>query len=494
MTSEISSKLIAAAKNCVIRLKSGKLSYLGDVISSEQEDILRVLHTHDRVVIPKARQLGVSTICRIYQILYALGHHGSNCAVLSNKYAGTQEISRIDDLLLTHIAKKLGRELVKSKNTRETVLTNGSRILRFSGSASNDRGYTLDHLHISEFAYLPDGTDILATMLASISPDRGQVVIESTPYYYGDPLHQVTTYADTEDGVWHVLFQPWYTFKGYRLDASDIQVLTPEETNLIQQGLELEQIAWRRRRINELSGDLPKFRREYPSTLGEAYDMSDEAYLSTEQIAKIKTANYRLDSRNGVNIAKYAGYDTRYAGSYCIGYDPAGGTGGDYAVAVVLNRVTRDVVCVAWSNNTSIKDFSVLVSQLATEYGKARVMFELNNHGHAVKEVYDNLHHNNYQTYQTNVKSKILLYETLRSCIHSETLGIVDANTIKELRTLVRSSRDLAPSAPQGQHDDRAMALALAIYCDTQMGTPNKSPIFTPTVKHVDIGIPRRLK
>jgi len=460
-------KLIALAKQCVIRTKGGKLATFGSVISQEQVSLLTDMHTHDLLCVPKSRQIGISTVSRIYQILYALSNKDATCVLLSNKYSGTQELSRMDTLILTSLGKLFKKELVVRTNSHETELINGSRILRFSGSAKNDRGYTIDHLHISEFAYVDRGEDLLAAISSSLSPERGRIIIESTPSHYGDPLHKIATAESTR---WHTVFLPWFSFNGYRRDATNLGNLFPEEAKLIGMGLDLEQVAWRRNKLDELAGDLFRFKREFPISLEEAYSMAEGAYLQDETASKLPVSNtYTEGSRsNGIRTWTSKPYDPRKKGQYCIGYDPSGGTGGDYACAVVLDRTSRAIVHVSSSNTSSVNAFTKHVVELAETYGRAKVLYELNNHGHGCREVFAQVSCDAVP-FQTNAKTKVALLDLLRTRIHDQLLGIIDPKTAEEIRSLVRSPKGLAPSAPIGSHDDRVMAYALALHLDSTL-------------------------
>ena len=248
---DVVSDPVKFSRRLPVRLRDRSVTTLGNVMSEQQHEVLQVLGSKNRVAIAKARQLGISTICRAFFVWKALTTPGYTAGLLSNKARGAKEISRIDLRFIQGLELVFG-QLIAKKNVNEIVLTNGSRLLYFSGAAVNDRGYTMDGLHISEFAHVENGADLLATLLQSV-PDNGNVVIESTPSHHGDPLHKIVQRAAMEapgaSGGWTTVFFPWFTFTLYRAEPGP-SCTTPEHGKW-----DANQEAWRRNKISELSGD-----------------------------------------------------------------------------------------------------------------------------------------------------------------------------------------------------------------------------------------------
>ena len=441
-----------------VQLKNGSIVAFKTVKSAQQQELLDAMDAHPRVAVVKARQIGISTVCRIHQVVYALTHPNVRCAILSNKQRSARELGQIDDLIL-----KLSPRRVKRRTADEIELTNGSRILRFSGASRNDRGYTIDHLHVTEYAFIDRGPDVLASVLAAMSP-RGKVIIESTPSHYGDSLHQLIQ----EESSWKSIFFPWYSFPEYQADASGYK-LTPNDT-----GLTPEQAAWRYAKVQEYAGDLRRFRREYPSSITEAYSLAGGTYL--DDTIHVPVSTYVSEVRGEKTIQKLTSHKKNPQYQYVIGYDPAGGTGGDYACATVYCRNTGEVVQTIASNRTSIGDFTRYLIQVSDTWNRAHIHVESNNHGHAAETTLQYEKFPRYSTATTTMSSKIQGFDTLRRCLYNGTITSIDPTTAKELRTLEVSNKGLAPSAAIGCHDDHVMALCLAItYAETRK--LNTSPI-----------------
>jgi hypothetical protein len=376
---EIFADPVEFASRLQIQLRDLSRIRFSKIITEAQIEVIEALSTHKRVAITKGRQLGVTTACRAWTIWKTITTPRFNAGLVSNKMGSTKEISRMDKLFLDTLSNVFGVELIKSANQKEIILKNGSRLLYFSGAATNDRGYTLNALHCTEYAHIRDAGDLLGSLLQSV-PRDGYVVVESTPSHYGDSLHAIN---ESGGGVWHNLFLPWYTFKEYTLPLPDGWAMTAEEKILNEKGISQNALVWRRYKIDEFSGDVGKFRREFPISANEAYSLAEGAWLDELTLnnvhAELYSESWEGPVGKGIRVQTLRPVDIGH--SYVIGYDPAGGGGGDYSVAVVLDRHTRDVVQVISSNRTTIQDFSDRVGIASGHWLDAKIQIELNNHG-----------------------------------------------------------------------------------------------------------------
>lgn len=444
------------------------MSRLGAVISDQQILLLNTMATHNRVAVVKSRQIGVTTASRAYCLHQALTKPGIRVFLISNKQRGAHEVGRMDLQMLEGLEEDLEVSLIASRSKSEIVLENGSRLLYFSGAATGDRGYTADILHVTEFAHVAQRADFLSTLLQSI-PKGGKVILESSPSHWGDPLHRLADRKSNESHVWEVLFFPWHEFKEYAIEV-DAQTRTEEERKTPLDALSDAQIAWRRHKIDELGGDILSFKREFPMSLDEAYSLSAGTWLDGDTQAKIKcdaaqwSVNWEGPVGAGYHVATFAGAVPHWQRSYVIGYDPAGGVGQDNSVACVVERETLRIVQVLSSNRKPISDFSERVAILAEHWNKAHIRVELNNHGtRAYNVLLDTKAANRVDKFTTTHRTKTEILDNLRMKIHSELLTQVDPDTAKELRTMALQPHGQCPAALIGEHDDRVMALALAL-------------------------------
>jgi hypothetical protein len=435
-----------------IKSKSGKLVRFGDVITSEQIELIRKLQKHKRVIIIKARQLGISTLVRAFAFWQAYTSRDPiNSAVVSNKEKSSFNLLDIDRRFYQKLPKFLQRKISLESKSQIQFSANGTNLLAMTAKAdSQDRGYTLNLAHLSEFAFYSNADTYLASLLASIND--GQVVIESTPNYYGDALHELIR-GSYYDNRWEVIFMPWSSFPEYRSD--ELVEPTEEEEELMEKhSLDIEQISWRRHKIAEMKSEY-LFRREYPLTIEEAWTLTDSCYFSVEDLEDIQQLPYRGGEVQFVPPVQGI--------TYSVGVDPAGGVGKDYSVATVISKLDHTVVAKISTNTKSINAFALDVINLAKKYNNAFIHFEENNHGHGFKEVLNANGYTYYKAFTTTAKSKISLYDQLRVWIGEGMISYLDALCLAEMRMLQSSDKGLAPSHPDGAHDDQVISFALAI-------------------------------
>lgn len=449
-----------------IKDKEGNIVSFGEVITQEQIQVIKAIHKYNRVCIVKARQLGITTVVRAYAFWQVYTSHRSlNSVIVSNKQSSANELLKIDKRFYKSLPPDLRRRATENQ-TRLTFSSTESSCLAMSAqSDAADRGYTLNTIHASEFAFYDGASEWLASTVASVN--KGKIILESTANHFGDALHKIAT---ATDDAWHTIFLPWNSFPQYRrrvFSGCVKFVQTEEEVKLSKRyNLDDNQIFWRRKMIEQIK-DERLFKREYPLSIEEAYAMADDNYFTD-----VHFENMDVIKVGGGGVEIVSPYTTR--DSYAMGIDIGGGTGGDYSVATVISKLTGSPCAILSSNILSVHDFTVAAMNLAKRY-KALLCFEVNNHGEAFREVLHQHAWNNYRAFRTTSKSKITIYQLLRTYLEEDMINYVDDKTFAEWRTLIKSSKGLAPSAPEGFFDDRSMAYCIGLYYlkDIEMPIPD---------------------
>jgi hypothetical protein len=110
--------------------------------------------------------------------------------------------------------------------------------------------------------------------------------------------------------------------------------------------------------------------------------------------------------------------------------------------------------------------FAAHLDVVSRYYGRARVMVERNNHGHAVLlwlRDHSELHclggHDGRMGWLSNTKGKPLLYDRAGEVLRDGEATIHGLETFSQLASVEGSTL----RAPEGQPDDRAMAFVLAV-------------------------------
>ena len=362
------------------------------------------------------------------------------------------------------------RKPLKEDSASKLVFHNGATILCTSASSKGGlRSFTCSYLLLSEFAFSENADELKATAVSAVN--NGQMIIESTANYWGDPLHLEIETAMRGEANYEYLFFPWFEHKDYALKPGHDFILTEEEKELLDEyNLTEDQIAWRRNMIQKIG--LDKFRREYPACIEDAYSQAGDAYLTEDDLKWVQEID--IENRSWVPIQPVNRED-----AYAIGVDVGSGIGKDYSVAIVLSKLTGQPVGIFRSNTTTPVDFASEIFAISQEYNNAKILCEANNVGIVVIQGLQgsNLWKTNDDKYwNTTAQNKRIAFEELKEAIRSGTLNILDAVTVGELRSIKLDKQyNISLTRANGAHADNAMALALAFQCLKNVRLPTRA-------------------
>lgn len=342
--------------NLKIKPKTGK--YKPFVFNKAQDFIHNKLENQKnktgrvRAILLKGRQQGVSTYvsARYYHqtvttpgtLTFVFAHDAEASSSLFRMTSDFYEMS--DESFRPELGASNQKELLFPK------LKSGYKV-GTAGTKGLGRSKTFQQVHWSEVAYSPSASDHAAGILQTVSDDNGtEIILESTANGQNDFFHRMCMEALSDDSDWELIFVPWFWQPEYTKE--DQITLTQDEQKLIQlygnDGLTVNHLAWRRKKIKEFEGDDVRFKREYPNNVQEAFEVSDQnSYIKAQDV---------IESRQSENV-----YTTA---PLIIGVDPAR-EGGD-AIAL-CHRTGRNI--------TKIKklppmDLTQLANNLAQEIAK----------------------------------------------------------------------------------------------------------------------------
>ena len=426
-----------------------------------QEKVWKALDRSNRVIVVKARQMGISYAVRAWQFHRAYASTDpEKYAVLSFHARSATNLRRLDRQWLQALPELMQRPMKEDSASDSVFADTGAGFSAFTtGGRGGTRSFSFSGAHLSEFAFYVDPDEVLAQVVATVGD--GPIVIESTVNAPGDAFHRLVEGAPHNG--WEVVFLPWFEHHPYRHTPPDDWTATPDEARLAAvYGLDDHQLAWRRAQVATLGEH--KFTREFPATLQDCFaGVTKSAYFSSEALAEVEAVHFAPGDDAILDEADPEDY-------YVIGADPAGGTGGDYSALQVVSCATLQPVYSWRSNTCAPHEFAAKLVEVASDYttlyGAPLMLVESQNHGHAVLRELNHFGYRplwvdpNGKPWVTSHKSKIDAYDGLRELVDGGMIARMDAATLMELRSIqiVRVS----PEAPQGLHDDLAMALALA--------------------------------
>ena len=440
-----------------------------------------------RDIICKSRKHGISTFYAALFYWFVTTQKNVEAALVAHRPDATQALWQIVQLLHTRDPRQLATEASSRKELYFADLN--SRFTVLDSSQGAGRARTINYLHISELAWWKhDVATTLAGLVAAVPPpELGSIIaIESTSNGEGGEYHRrwLAAVAGRSEYVAH--FYPWFEHPEYRAPwRADWPTLSSEEVQLKEEhGLDLEQLAFRRVKIEDAGPDL--FAQEYPATWEESFLTSGRPAFGRPglvALAKLHQKPPIREEKLGGGVLRLWRVPSR-GRKYVAGGDTSEGVAGGDAQAIhILDAETLEQVAMLWGR-WPLHVFARRAAALVLRY-QAFTVLERNNHGHAVLEHWlrgtDEMrlprsliyHHSTYDErgktikkpgWDTNSKTRPIMVADLEEAIRRGHLIARDADFYKEARMFAYpEDGGSEPSAPDGEHDDLVIAMALAL-------------------------------
>lgn len=421
-----------------------------------------------RNIILKARQMGMTTWAAARFFLKTITQPGTLTLEVAHTQQAAEEIFRIVHRFVDWLPEDLrGGPLRTSRaNARQLVfpaLDSQYKVVS-AGDRNAGRGLTIQNLHCSELARWPgDPGEILAGLRAAMAPGS-ELIVESTPDGVGGCFHEEWTKAPETGTVRH--FFPWWMEGRYRTDAVCVESLTDEERELqARYGLDMEQIGYRRQIRADFRG---LARQEYAEDEESCFRASGEsvfemAAIEDRLLAVPEPVERRRNGELEIWLPPVRGKQ------YLVAVDPAGGgSEGDYSAAQVLEMETG-LQCAEFAGHVGGVELARLVADLATEYNRAWLVVERNNHGSGVLAHletscrYERVYTTGGQAgWLTTSMSRPAVLGRLDAALAEEPGRFMSRRLLGECRSFVRLPNGRT-GARTGTHDDRVMAMAIGL-------------------------------
>lgn len=416
-----------------------------------QKKINQLIRTKDKVIVVKARQLGVSEDLALLSLHTALSIPNSKSLAVSIGEREAQHLlQKVKDLYNSLPHWLIKTFPIKRQNLETIIFEHGSEVRSLPARAG--RGYTASLLLGDEFDHWEESDKRLAELIPAVA-DRGKVVLVSTP-----------------NGVGGALYREW---QNAAADSKTARIFIPANARPDR----TEQwITDQRRRLDYLGPQ------EYPLTIDEAFISSGHNVFNQNDLTwqtnhTIKTGtNYTIE--NG-KFKKADGSWTVWSApvkgrTYLITADPAGGgQGSDASAAAVYDLQSCEQVA-AFHTRILPHEFASQLAVAGKSFNGALICPENNNHGnvviaHLMQEQYPNIYQQeSFSTtrkmtdygWNTNKNSKTLAIDALKEHLREHTIAIRDVEAIRELERYTEFRHNKF-GASEG-HDDRVICHAIA--------------------------------
>lgn len=455
-----------------------------------------------RIVVLKARQEGVSTLCESLIFERTARHENTHSLIVAHEPESTDAIFQMSKLFYDMLPANK-KPLKRYDNKKQLVFENpdeatrdmeaGLRSKIVIATASKikvGRGLTLHCFHGSEVAFWENAKELMNAVMQAI-PDNPNTMIflESTANGLGgdgEYFYNLVQSALAKKTDFELIFLPWYLMPEYSLPMSSEgektqfeNELNDYERNIKQRHqLTLEQLNWRRWAIqNKCNGDIEKFKQEYPITIDEAFIASSKTVIPKELIEQQRPMlNEPIRTWEGVTIYQNLVWNHYYT----LGADPAEGVGKDDSAFTVMDRMTGRVVAHFADNSIKPDLFAQKIVKVANYYNFAMVVPEINGHGIAVLNELQNLQYSNItrQKYfdhlskqwtkrlgwKTSKVSKPVMVNEFIKALREVEVAVASPIILSQMMTFVYTdeANRQGMGAESGQKDDSLISAMLA--------------------------------
>lgn len=473
-----------------------------------------------RIIVLKARQMGLSTAIEALIYWYTTTHRNITAAIIAHEDAASRNLYNMFKRYYdnSNILFKPNRKYdtrsdltfgLQDKDGNEIGLNSVIKTATAKNTGAG-RSDTIQLVHGSEVAFWENGEELVGSLMQTVPSRKNTMIfLESTANGRGNFFAKMWDKSVKGDSVFETFFFPWWIQDEYEQDGDPIDSYTPDEqdvVDLMREGITIgnehykvpedridAKIRFRRMKEREFVASPELLLQEYPSTPHEAFIASGSTVFNVKALAHMEKLvkdcpTYTIHD-NGEREpyvvedkhAKLKIWDMPEVGEeYVIGADAAEGlSDGDFSVADVIR--VRDMKTVARFRSQLVDpdQFAHILDKLGRFYNYALIGPEINNHGLAVVQRLRDLFYSNlykrekgldevFETsttkfgWKTTTITKPLAIDYLAEAIREGLVKDEDIVFIEEAFSYVRDEKGRT-NAEEGTHDDTVMAKAIAL-------------------------------
>jgi hypothetical protein len=462
-----------------------------------------------RIIVCKARQLGVSTLTEAVMFLWCFIHDNVNGLVIAHENDSAQHLLGMSQTYWeTYPYRRAYNPKYRSRNEIAWVETKSSMKISTAKNVNTGRSKTLHVVHASEVAFWDKATMTMGGLEQAFHFEPNTIgVIESTANGVGGYFHDMWYAAEAGETEYKPLFFPWWKHPQYTWGYLNQTLNQPtpvldnmneEERVLRRMGVDDDHLLWRRWALRNLvQNDLSLFHSEYPSTADESFvatgynifPLADlracyepiERPLQGRLLREGATVRFVPDIAGPLRIYQTPSSDYDW-GRYMVAGDPTRVTTGDFAAAQVINRRTYRQVA-TWRGRIDGASFADELAKLGIYYNTALLTCETTGAGYTamgalIQMNYPHLYKHRFADreptviatqygWDTNQQRKEWMIGFLLKLIVDRTLTIHDKTTFFEMQNYVTMNNGTyGPNSSSG-YDDTVTSLAQACICSS---------------------------
>lgn len=420
-----------------------------------QDKLLYLLNKHDRVIILKSRQLGITTLSAAYALWLMIFKKDQSILAL----APTQEKAKniVDKVRFAY--SELPSWLKVSSledNKLSLVLSNGSKIKAASGASESARGYTANVLVLDEAAFIENADELWGSAQQTLATG-GRAILLSTPNGIEGFFHKMWSEAEMGENNFIPIKLKWNVH--------------PDRNQ-----------KWREDQDKELGKRMASQECDCDFlTSGDTYfEVEDLEYYSTNVEDPMEMRGPQRDYW----VWEYASFDK----TYMVIVDTGRGDGSDYSAVQVIDIYSGAQVA-EYKGSMDTKQLSKFAISACLDYNNALLIVENTGLGHATmsdildlgySNIYyspkgDTLNVSQYMTqfyeydtsrmtpgFTTSTKTRPEILLAMRGYVKEHLIRVRSIRTVNEMRTFVW--KNSKPQAQAGYNDDLVMSYAIGLY------------------------------
>jgi hypothetical protein len=415
----------------------------------EQYDVAKLAMTHKLLIALKARQIGMTWLFLAFGLWLMLFHPIATILIFSKRDDEAVYLLGEERLrgMYARLPEWMQAEAATTASSHVWQLSNGSVARAFPTTGGD--GYTATFVLVDEADLVPDLPRLMRAVKPTIDAGGWLALISRSnkdePNSLFKNIYRVAKQGTNE---WKAVFLAWW--------------VRPERTPAWYEALKND--------TRQNTGSLDDVYEQYPAT--------DEEALRSRELNKRIYPNWfdGVYSDIGYNILSHPKDDTppipglkvfdipRWGHRYVVSLDCAEGLpASDDSATDVIDIDTGEQVA-TFAGKIAPEVHAEYAGQLARWYNHAPLLPENNSIGYAavtalIRDGFRVLEgHDHKAGWTSSAKGKVILYTNMAAAIKNKEVTIHDFETLTQLQSIEASTL----LAPEGDHDDRADAFALA--------------------------------
>jgi hypothetical protein len=435
--------------------------------------------THNRILLLKARQLGITTHEKMDDLDVALVQHDKHVLTIADNIDNAEAIFKKIKYAFDNLPPLVKETMaVRYNSIRELEFAATNSSIKVDTSA---RSGTFQRVHISEFAFFsPDKVnDVLEGTFPAI-PASGYLIIESTANGFN---HFSQLWSDAEAGKneFCPVFINWTVAPEYTLEPAPGQDVLGEYAEIArdfelypdpmaQFGITVGQLNWYMQKARILRH---KVKQEYPFDALECFLATGKFVFNQSRVKAIQP-QVPVKVLEGVDIY----IDVQPGHEYVVGIDTSEGTENDASGLLVYDKADMDFVGAFRDDTIRPDQLGVKAMAIGKYFNEALLIPERNNTGLTTVLTIHNAGYKNLflevsidkqkQTeketmgWRTTATNRDMMIDEYNRLFEEGQLGIFCPHMVREMQTFVKKPNGKREHE-NGFHDDMLFAAFLCI-------------------------------